>query len=86
MPHYASRRFWDAYNALPPEIQELANKCYELLEQNPDHPSLRLKKVGRLWSVRVGRDHRAVAVAIDDGFRWVWIGTHAEYDRLIAKS
>ena len=85
MPHYASRRFWKAYGELPKDIQLLADRCYELLEQNPQHPSLHLKKVGRLWSVRVGVHHRALAVPVSDGFRWVWIGPHADYDRLIKK-
>ena len=65
--------------------EKLADRCYDLLEQNPHHPSLQLKKVGKLWSVRVGLSHRAVAVEVSDGFLWIWIGPHAEYDRLIAK-
>jgi hypothetical protein len=44
-----------------------------------------LKKVGRYWSVRVGRSHRALAVEVASGFRWVWIGTHEEYERLIRR-
>ena len=83
MAHHASRRFGIAYQQLPPDVQALADRCYALLEQNPQHPSLQLKKVGKLWSARVGLAHRALAVEVDDGFRWVWIGTHAEYERLI---
>ncbi len=26
----------------------------------------------------------AVATPTEDGFLWVWIGTHAEYDKLLA--
>jgi hypothetical protein len=44
---------------------------------------LRLKKVGRFWSARVGLKYRAVAVESEEGLVWFWIGTHAEYDRLI---
>ncbi|CDI00961.1 hypothetical protein BN873_10217 [Candidatus Competibacter denitrificans Run_A_D11] len=32
---------------------------------DPLHPSLHFKKVGKLWSVRVGSTHRALAV--EDG-------------------
>ncbi|MGD9802238.1 MAG: hypothetical protein AB7E81_06435 [Hyphomicrobiaceae bacterium] len=83
MPHYASHRFWSAYRQLPEHIRALADRSYELLESDPHHPSLHLKKVGKRWSVRIGRDHRALGIEVPDGFRWVWIGTHAEYDRLL---
>ena len=81
--HYASSQFWKFYNQLPTEVQDLADNSFELLKQNPKHPSLHFKRVGRFWSVRVGRKYRAVAVQSDKGPVWFWIGTHAEYDRLI---
>jgi hypothetical protein len=31
-----------------------ADKNYALLKENPQHPSLQFKKIGRFWSVRVG--------------------------------
>jgi len=62
---------------LPAEVQDLADSNFELLKENPQHPSLYLKKVGRFWSVRVGRRHRALAVLGDEGMVWFWIGTHA---------
>ena len=42
-----------------------------------------LKKVGRFWSVRVGSRHRALAVEVDAGLLWFWIGSHADYDATI---
>lgn len=83
MKHSASSRFWERYAALPEEIQALADKSYELLKGDPKHPSLHFKKLGKLWSARVGLHHRALAVEVEDGMLWVWIGTHAEYDRLV---
>jgi hypothetical protein len=47
MKHFASAYFWDFYKLLPAEIQELADRCFDLLKKNPQHPSLHLKKVGR---------------------------------------
>ncbi|BAS00643.1 hypothetical protein [Blastochloris viridis] len=41
-----------------------------------------MKKVGRFWSALVGLRHRALAVELDHGLLWVWIGMHADYDRL----
>jgi hypothetical protein len=84
--HRANPRFWQGYRQLPVEIQRLANSCYELLRTNSRHPSLHLKKVGRFWSVRVGLHYRAVAVEDGPDLVWFWIGTHAEYDRLLGKA
>ena len=83
MTHYAAPDFWTGYRALPESVRKLADRLFELLKSNPDHPSLHLKKVGRYWSVRVGLHHRAVAVNVADGLLWFWVGTHADYDRLI---
>jgi hypothetical protein len=81
--HFASPKFWTAYEALPVAVRKLADANYELLKRDPHHPSLQFKKVGRYWSVRVGSRHRALAVEIDEGYVWFWIGSHADYDRLI---
>ena len=83
MRHFASPSFWEAYAKLPPHIRTLADKNYALLKENERHPSLQLKKVGRLWSVRVGSRYRALAVEIDAGLLWFWIGSHADYDAMI---
>jgi hypothetical protein len=29
-------------------------------------------------------NYRALAVGVDDGLLWFWIGSHADYDRLIS--
>jgi len=80
--HFASTRFWERYAALPEDIRSLADKSYELLKNDPRHPSLHFKKLGRFWSARVGLRYRALAIEVEDGMLWVWIGTHTEYDRL----
>jgi hypothetical protein len=82
--HYTSPRFWECYTALPQPIQKLADANFELLKINPKHPSLHFKRIGRLWSARVGLHCRALGVPVEDGVVWFWIGTHAEYDRLIS--
>lgn len=65
------------------DIRSLADKNFQLLKDNSSHPSLQFKKVGKVWSARVGSHYRAVATPIEDGFLWVWIGAHAEYDKLV---
>lgn len=63
-------------------MQKLADKNFELLKSDPRHPSLRLKKVGRFWSVRVGLRYRALAKDRPEGLVWFWIGPHDVYARL----
>jgi hypothetical protein len=81
--HRASPKFWRSYDQLPAGVQELADRSFTLLKRHPSHPSLRLKKVGRFWTVRVGIHYRAVAVQEGVDLVWFWIGRHAEYERVI---
>jgi hypothetical protein len=53
---------------------------------NPSHPSLRYRRLrGRenLVTVRIGDHYRALGLLKPDLVQWVWIGHHAEYDRMI---
>jgi hypothetical protein len=84
LKHKTASSFWVTYEKLPLDIRQLADKNFQLLKADLSHPSLQFKKVGKLWSARVGSHYRAVATPIEDGFLWVWIGTHAEYDKLLA--
>jgi len=83
MPHFANAAFWAAYDRLPPEIRKLADRCFGVLQLDPKHPSLHLKRVGRFWSARVGSGYRALGVEAPDGIVWIWIGTHEQYDQII---
>ncbi|MEZ4590811.1 MAG: hypothetical protein R3D55_06670 [Chloroflexota bacterium] len=81
--HRTTPQFWERFAGLPEPIQKLARKNFELLKQNPRHPSLHFKKVNQFWSARVGSNYRALAVADGDDFIWVWIGSHSDYDQLL---
>lgn len=85
MKHFASPSFWEVYERLPDEVRRIADRNFGVLKQNPYYPSLHLKKVGRYWSVRVGRRYRALAVEIEEGLLWFWIGPQAEYDKLVGQ-
>ena len=43
---------------LPQTVRDLADKNFQLLKSDPQHPSLHLKQVGDFWSARVGLAHR----------------------------
>jgi hypothetical protein len=79
----ATPRFWSCYRQLLGHVQHLADKSYELLRQDLQHPSLHFKKIGRVCSVRVGLHYRALVVEHKADLLWFWIGSHAEYDKLL---
>lgn len=83
MNHFATPDFWYCHRHLPPEVRELADKSFTLMRANPNHPSVRLKKIGSFWSARVGLHYRVLARARTDGLVWFWIGHHSEYDQLL---
>ena len=83
MKHYASDKFWAQYAVLPRTAREVADKNYRLLREDSSHPSLHFKRVGKFWSVRAGLHYRALGIDVEGGIMWFWIGTHAEYDKLV---
>jgi hypothetical protein len=83
LKHHATAAFWKRYDALPPQVRAVADGNFERLKQDPHHPSLHLKEVGRFWSVRVGASWRALAVKDGESLVWFWIGSHADYDKLL---
>jgi mRNA-degrading endonuclease RelE of RelBE toxin-antitoxin system len=73
---------------LPREVQGRAREAYRRFQADPHHPGLQFKQLHSsfdLWSVRVSDSYRAVGVRKpDDSIVWFFIGTHAEYDKLLA--
>jgi hypothetical protein len=53
MRHFASPTFWQSYRKLPAHIRALADKNYSLLKDDPKHPALHFKKVGRFASALI---------------------------------
>jgi hypothetical protein len=70
---------------LPKDVQRLADHCFALLKENPNHPSLHFKKVGRFWSVRIGRSYRALGFEHEGELIWFWIGSHSDYEKLVGR-
>ena len=86
MTSKATARFWRCYDQLPASVRATAEKNYELWKQNPFHPSVQFKEINEgLWSARITQSYRALARRRGDLIVWFWIGTHDEYDRLIAR-
>ena len=88
MKSLATPRFWQLYYKLPDEAQDLALKNYRLWLDNPSHPSLRFRRLEgkeNLATVRIGDHYRALGILESDQITCIWIGTHAEYDKLIKR-
>ena len=84
-----TKGFKKLFMALPQRVKETAKKNYTLWQENPFHPSLEFKEIKsrNIWSVRVGIGWRALGVvkANEDKIVWFWIGSHAEYDKILRK-
>ena len=79
-------QFWRMFRRLPRRIQRRASQAYQLWAQNPNAPGLRFKRVAtnrQVYSIRIGDQYRALGLLQDDTVTWFWIGSHADYDRLL---
>lgn len=83
MNHTATSRFWVLHEALPKDVREIADKNFQLLKSDSRHPSLHLKRIGTVWSVRIGDRYRALGHDVTGGIQWFWIGSHADYDKIV---
>lgn len=87
MISHTAARFRKAYRQLPAPIRKQAKEAYKLFQQNPRHPSLRFKRVHLtqpIYSVRASLDYRAVGIHEGETLIWFWIGSHADFDKLLA--
>ena len=85
---FASDKFWKCYYDLPEDIQQLADKAYELFCDNPKHPAVQFKKVGNkepIYSARITDNYRALCFKQAKNLYWFWLGNHAEYEKMIRK-
>ena len=83
-----NRQFRGMFAMLPAHVQRQARESYRLFLRNPSHPGLHFKQIHPdppIYSARVGISYRAVGVRDGDTMVWYWIGSHADYDTLIAQ-
>lgn len=86
MNSHINAEFRKHFRRLPSPIQASARKAYQLWRQNSAHPSLQFKRIHNaepLYSIRVALGWRALGLVDGDTITWFWIGSHADYDRLI---
>jgi hypothetical protein len=86
MNSHTTDRFRKAFAELPADARKKARQAYRLFMEDPNHPGLRFKPVHPtrpIYSVRVGLHYRAVGILEGEDIIWYWVGSHAEYDKLI---
>jgi mRNA-degrading endonuclease RelE of RelBE toxin-antitoxin system len=82
-----TERFRKAYKNLPEQVKESARRAYKQWKTNPSHSSLQFKQIHKtqtIYSVRINLSYRVLEVKQGNTMIWFWIGSHAEYDKLIA--
>ena len=88
MKSLTTERFRKLYGAAPDATKAKIRAAYRLWSNNPDHPSLRFKKVHSIqpiYSARIDLDWRALGIIQGDAMIWFWVGSHSEYERLLKK-
>ncbi len=80
--------FRKCFEGLPQRIQVRARQAYLMFSEDPSHPGLNFKQVHAsrpIFSARVSLGYRALAVREGDTLIWFWIGSHANYDKLLPR-
>jgi len=80
-----TERFRKQFAAAPAAAQVKIRQAHQLWSENPQHPSLRFKKVHAtlpIFSVRVDLDWRAIGLLKTDTMIWFFVGPHSEYERV----
>ncbi|MEG4281899.1 hypothetical protein QUB68_02125 [Microcoleus sp. A006_D1] len=88
MKSRTTAEFRKSFAALPKQVQEQTRDAYRQFKENQNYPSLRFKKVHPelpIYSARISNNYRAVGQLDGDTVIWFWVGSHAEYDKLLSQ-
>ena len=88
MESHTTAQFRAMLVSSPEQVQRQAREAYSLFRQNPYHPSLHFKHIHAtksIYSVRIGVRYRAIGVRDGNDIVWFWIGSHADYDDVVAR-
>ncbi len=75
----ATQTFIRLYKKLPEELKEKSKKALELLQSNPNHPSLGHKKMAGqtdIFEIRVSKSYRLTYQKVRDTAYLRRVGTH----------
>ena len=88
MKSVTTEKFRANFGKAQAATQERIRAAYQQWSKNPDHPSLRFKKVHDrlpIYSARVDLDWRAVGTMQGDTMVWFFVGPHADYEKLLSQ-
>ena len=88
MKSRTTAQYRQAFAGLPAQVQEQARQAYRQFQENPAHPSLRFKRVHPelpIYSARISKNYRAVGQLDGDTVIWFWVGSHADYNKLLSQ-
>lgn len=88
MTSRTTKRFRQCLAHLPDDVRRQAGKSYELFSRDRRHPGLGFKRVHAtrpIYSVRISIGYRAVGVLAGEQIVWFWIGSHSDYEGLLAQ-
>jgi hypothetical protein len=80
--------FLACFARLPASVRAQARRAYRLWRADRSHPGVQFKRIHAtepIYSARVGLGWRALGLLEGGTVSWFWIGSHAEYDGLIAR-
>ena len=86
MKSRTTAEFRKLFANLPEQAQAQTRTAYRQFKQDSSYPSLRFKKIHPelpIYSARISRNYRAVGQLDGDTVIWFWVGSHAEYNRLL---
>lgn len=87
MKSRTSTQFRKAFVELPEQVQKQTRAAYCQFKSDHTYPSLHFKKVHHtlpIYSVRINKNYRAVGQIDRDTIIWFWVGSHTEYESLLA--
>jgi hypothetical protein len=85
---HTTERFRRAFGGLPEDVQRQARHAYRRFKEDPYYPSLRFRQVHPtlpVYSARISTNYRALGVLEGEDIVWFWIGSHGDYDNLLAQ-
>lgn len=86
MKNRRRKRFNKLFAKLPAHIQKQAKKDLQFFQENPYDPTLGFKMLNKaVCAIDIGYRYRALGEKTGDTIEWFWIGSHEDYNNVIAR-
>jgi hypothetical protein len=83
---HVSKQFLKLLANMPLQVQQQAHAAYRQFKKDPNHPGINFERIQsrpNTYSARVTKSYRVLGTMRNGEIYWYWIGSHAEYDKLI---